>query len=42
VQVPGRGIWTCDYCLAASWERLVEHEFERVLAEAEQITKDAA
>jgi hypothetical protein len=42
VPVPGSALWSCDYCLAASRERLVAHEFERVLAEAERTTKDAA
>jgi hypothetical protein len=40
--VPGSGLWTCDECLAASWERMVEHELGRVIAEAEAITREAA
>jgi hypothetical protein len=40
--VPGSGLWTCDNCLAASWERMVEHELGRVIAEAEAITEELA
>lgn len=33
--------WRCDPCAGATWERLVAHEFERVLAEAERIVREA-
>jgi hypothetical protein len=34
--------WRCDPCAEALWERMVDHEVQRVLAEAEQITQGEA
>jgi hypothetical protein len=33
--------WRCDPCAGATWERLVAHEFEHVLDEAERIVREA-
>jgi hypothetical protein len=35
-------LWRCDYCAAAIWEQMVAHELRRVLAEADEITREAA
>jgi ribosomal protein L37AE/L43A len=36
------GTWTCRFCRFEVWKRQVLHDRERVLAEAEEITKEAA
>lgn len=39
--VPHSALWTCDHCADTIWEQIVQHELERVLAEAERITRSA-
>lgn len=34
--------WRCDRCADALWEAMVEHDLERVLDEAERITRWAS
>jgi hypothetical protein len=34
--------WRCDPCADALWRAMLDHEVERVLAEAEQITRKAS
>ena len=33
---------TCRWCVFEHWVRMIEHEIERTLAEADRITRDAA
>jgi hypothetical protein len=40
--VPHSALWTCDRCAEAIWERIVQHELARVLAEAERALSEAA
>ena len=39
---PRSALWTCDFCADVIWEQLVQHDLERVLAEAESILRGAA
>jgi hypothetical protein len=34
--------WSCRWCAWQLWWRQIEHDLDRLLAEAERITRDAA